>query len=258
MDKDAGDYELIKAIFNERKCRVGIRQIKMLLERRLSLTMNHKKIARIKRKYGLQTMIRRKNKHRFFAKKIHEHQQCDNKLNRKFNVENPDRVYSTDITEMRYGPSLKAYLAAFKDLCTNEIVAFNIGRRSDINLTTEALDEVLRKRGNSSNALMIHSDQGLHFTHISFRKKLRDHGIEQSMSRKGNCLDNAPIESLFGHLKDHLDLGSCKTIDEVKEVVTNEIDYYNNHRPQIGLKKMPPVEYRRHLLASPGFLKTVP
>lgn len=237
---------MIKSIFEERKGRIGIRQIKMLLERRLSLIMNHKKIARIKRKYGLETKIRKKNKYRFFAKKQHEHRSCKNKLARRFTVRRPDKVYSTDITQMTYGRGLKVYLAAFKDLCTKEIVSYSVSQRADVTLATEALNQALsRRQGNKK--LMVHSDQGFHFTHFSFRKILKDHKIKQSMSRKGNCLDNAPIESLFGHLKDHLDLSACTTIEEVKEVVTQEIDYYNNHRPQMGLKKMPPAEYRRHL-----------
>ena len=94
---------------------------------------------------------------------------------------------------------------------------------------------------------MIHSDQGFHFTHLSYRKKLEDNGITQSMSRRGNCLDNAPIESFFGTLKDHLNLKKCKSLADVKKEVTKVINYYNYKRPQIGLKKMPPKEYRRHL-----------
>ncbi|WP_413613015.1 IS3 family transposase [Bdellovibrio sp. HCB-110] len=246
-DRDAGDYELIKYFFEERRGRIGIRQIKMLLERRLSLKMNHKKIARIKRKYGLETKIRKKNKYRFFAKKHHEHRTFKNKLARRFKVKRPDKVYSTDITQMTYGKGLKVYLAAFKDLCTKEVVAYSVSQRADISLATTALSEALNRRQGSKRKLMVHSDQGFHFTHFIFRKMLKDHKIKQSMSRKGNCLDNAPIESFFGHLKDHIDLSSCRTIEEVKEIVTREIDYYNNHRPQMGLKKMPPVEYRRHL-----------
>lgn len=246
QDRDVGDYELIKSIFEERKGRVGIRQIKMLLERRLSVTMSHKKIARIKRKYGLETKIRKRNKYRFFAKKNHEHRACKNKLARCFKVLRPDKVYSTDITQMNYGRGLKVYLAAIKDLCTKEIVAYHVSQRADVTLATEALRAALEKR-QGVKKLMVHSDQGYHFTHFSFRKILKEHKVKQSMSRKGNCLDNAPIESLFGHLKDHLDLSECSTIEEVKEMVTREIDYYNNHRPQTGLKKMPPVEYRRHL-----------
>lgn len=243
---DEADYELIKGVFEERKCRIGIRQIKMLLERRLSLNMNLKKIARIKRKYGLETLIRKKSKYRHFAKKQHEHRAFKNKLARRFRVKKPDNVYSTDITQMHYGSGQKVYLAAVKDLCTKEIVGYCVSQRADVKMATEALKQALN-RPRSSKKLMVHSDQGYHFTHYSFRKILRDSQVKQSMSRKGNCLDNAPIESLFGHLKDHLNLGSCKRFEEVKETVTREIDYYNNHRPQVGLKKMPPAEYRRHL-----------
>lgn len=249
QDKDAGDYELIKVIFEERKCRIGIRQIKMLLERRFKITMNHKKIARIKKKYHLETRIRRMNKYRHFAKKKLEHRVCKNKLNRRFDVKKPDKVYSTDITQLNYGKNSKAYLAAFKDLFTKEIVAYNISSRIDTTLTTMALNQVLDKVRHRKRKLMIHSDQGFHFTHFSFRELLKKNKIKQSMSRKGNCLDNAPIESLFGHLKDHFDLAECKTIEEVKETVTREIDYYNNERPQLGLKIMPPAEFRRHYLS---------
>ncbi len=246
QDRDAGDFELIKSIFEERKGRIGIRQIKMIIERRWSLQMNHKKIARIKRKYGLETQIRRKNKFKLFAKKQHEHKTCENKLARRFTVKRPDKVYSTDITQINYGRGLKAYLAAVKDLCTKEVVAYNISSRSDVKLATKPLQAALDSR-RSKKGLMVHSDQGYHFTHFSFRKILKDHKVKQSMSRKGNCLDNSPIESLFGHLKDHFDLSACRAIEDVREIVTREIDYYNNHRPQVGLKKMPPAEYRRHL-----------
>lgn len=245
-DRDEADYELIKHIFQERRSRIGIRQIKMLLERRLSLNMNLKKIARIKRKYGLQTLIRRKSKYRFFIKKQHEHRTFKNKLARRFKVKKPDKVYSTDITQMHYGNGRKIYLAAVKDLCTKEIVGYSVSQRTDIKIATEALKQSLDRPRMSKN-LLVHSDQGYHFTHFSFRKILRDQKVKQSMSRKGNCLDNAPIESLFGHLKDHIDFSFCKTFEDAKEVVTQEIHYYNNHRPQVGLNKMPPAEYRRHL-----------
>jgi len=244
-DPDEESYLIIKELFERRKCKVGIRQLKMMIEREYGLIMNHKKIARIKRKYGLVTKIRRKNKYKFFAKKNHEHKTVSNKLDRKFKVKIPDQVYSTDITQLNYGRSQKAYLAAFKDLCTKEIISHEVSSGMSLNLTNTATEKALNK--SKSKKLMVHSDQGIHFTHISFRKKLKNMNVKQSMSRKGNCLDNAPIESFFGLIKDHLDLKQCKNIDEVKEMVTREIKYYNNQRPQLGLKKMPPREYRRHL-----------
>lgn len=247
-DRDYKDYLLIKKIFEKRKQRVGVRQLKMLIEREYGLAMNKKKIARIKRKYGLVTKIRKKNSYRLFAKKNHEHKSAPNKLDRKFEVKIPDTVYSTDITQLSYGSGKRAYLAAFKDLCTKEIRSQTVSHRIDLALSNSAADKALvQLSSKQKEKLMIHSDQGLHYTHLSYRKKLEDHKIEQSMSRRGNCLDNAPIESFFGLIKDHLDLKRCQTIEDVKKAVTKEINYYNNQRPQLGLKKMPPVEYRKHL-----------
>ena len=159
----------------------------------------------------------------------------------------PNKVYSTDITQLNYGRK-KAYLAAVKDLCTNEIVSKSVSNRIDINLTNSAIDKALKKLTTEDRkGLMIHSDQGFHFTHISYRLKLKNNGVVQSMSRKGNCIDNAPIESFFGHFKDLLDLEKCKSLEDVKKEVTKKINYYNHRRPQLGLKKMPPSEFRRHL-----------
>jgi putative transposase len=219
----------------------------MVIERSEGLIFNKKKIARIKRKYGLETKIRIRSKYRFLAQKKHEHEVSPNILKRKFAQEKAHMVYSTDITQINYGTK-KAYVAAVKDLCTKEIVGKSVSNRIDLTLSNTAIDSALSKlTSKEKNSLMIHSDQGLHYTHISYRKKLKDNGVTQSMSRRGNCLDNAPIESFFGHLKDLLELEGCKTIEEIEKEVTKQINYYNHRRPQLGLKKMPPSEYRRHL-----------
>ena len=142
----------------------------------------------------------------------------------------------------------KAYMAAVKDLGTKEIVGFNVSNRIDLDLNNIAMDNALKNLSlDKRENLIIHSDQGFHYTHVSFRKKLNEQGISQSMSRKGNCIDNAPIESFFGLIKDHLELKECKNIKDVKKEVTKKISYYNQERPQLGLKKMPPNKYRRHL-----------
>lgn len=246
-NRDLEDYKLIKKFFFKYNQKVGIRQLKMLIERDTGVIMNRKKIARIKKKYKLETKIRRKNKYKAFVRKNQEHRVAPNLLERNFTQNIPDTVYSTDITQINYGHK-KAYIAAVKDLCTNEIVGKSVSNRIDLNLTNSAIDKAL-KRLNSvqRKRLMIHSDQGFHFTHISYRTKLKNNGVTQSMSRKGNCIDNAPIESFFGHLKDLLELQGCKDIIDVKNEVTKQINYYNHKRPQLRLKKMPPNEYRRHL-----------
>ena len=225
----------------------GIRQLKMAIERGEGLIFNNKKLSRIKKKYGLETVIRRKNKYKVFARKQQEHDTFPNLLERNFDQKVPDTVYSTDITQINYG-NKKVYLAAVKDLCTKEIVGKSISNRIDVQLTNSALDKALKRLSKEQKEkLMIHSDQGFHFTHFSYRLKLKNNGVTQSMSRKGNCIDNAPIESFFGHFKDLLELEGCKNLDDVKKEVTKKINYYNHRRPQLGIKKMPPSEFRRHL-----------
>ena len=250
--RDQESYKIIKKHYDLSKGKEGIRQLSMTIERKERMRFNKKRIARIKLKFNLPTLIRRKNVYRVFAKKKIEHEIFPNLLERNFKNLDADRVYCTDITELKYGDR-KAYLAAVKDLGTRAIMSYVVSNRIDINLTNSAIEQALLKASpKKKESLMIHSDQGFHFTHVSFRKKVETAGAFQSMSRKGNCLDNAPMESFFGLFKDHLDLSSCKTIEEVKNEVQKTMNYYNNCRPQVGLKKMPPMEYRRQML-SPGF-----
>lgn len=245
-ERDIEDLAVIKKYFDHSKGKDGIRQLTMVIERETGLIFNHKKIARIKKEYGLDTKIRKKNKYRYFAKKKMEHEACPNVLDRNFKNLKADQVYSTDITTMKYNGK-KAYFAAVKDLETKEIVGLSVSNKIDIELTNTAMKKALsRLTIKKRKRLLVHSDQGFHFTHYSFRSLLEKNGVLQSMSRKGNCLDNAPIESFFGLFKDHLDLRECKTIEDVEKEVTRVVDYYNNERPQLGLKKMPPNEYRRH------------
>lgn len=245
---DYKDYLLIKKVFDRHHQKVGIRQLRMLLEREHGLIFNHKKIARIKKKYGLETKIRRKNKYRKMYVDLKEHITSSNLLEQNFKGLKPRQAYSTDVTELRYKNG-KAYLAAVKDLGSKEILGFEIGHRNNTDLTKNAMKQALRRtKREEKEKLIVHSDQGFNFTHFSYRKLLDDYGVTQSMSRRGNCLDNAPIESFFGLLKDHLELRYCKNIQDVKKEVTSKINYYNDIRPQVALKKMPPNEYRRHIM----------
>lgn len=244
--RDQEEIVVIKKYFDRGKSKDGIRQLAMIIEREEELIFNKKKIARLKRAFGLETKIRRKNKYRQFSKKKQEHETYPNLLERNFKGLNADEVYVTDITMLKY-QGKRAYFAAVKDLETKEIIGSSVSNRIDLNLTNTAMKMALAKLSTDQReSLMVHSDQGFHFTHISFRNLLETFGVTQSMSRKGNCLDNAPMESFFGLIKDHLDLKNCKTIQDVEKEVTKKVDYYNKNRPQVGLKKMPPTEYRRH------------
>ncbi len=223
----------------------------MILENDYGTVMNHKKIRRIMTEYSLHTKIRRKNPYRIMAKKTQEHSTCPNILNRKFDVLNPYKVFSTDITYLFYGRGKTAYLSAVKDLASKEIVAYSLSKNINMEFVFDTLAKTIDITPKICfESLLLHSDQGFHYTNPSFRKKLKDLKITQSMSRKGNCLDNAPIESFFGHLKDELDYLSCDTFEELEKKVNEYIYNYNNNRYQWNLKKMTPVQYRDHLLVA--------
>ena len=244
--KDASDLGLIQEIFYKRHKKAGIRTLAMILQNKYGITMNLKKIARIKKQYGLITKIRKKNPYNVIFKKGLEHRTAPNLLQRQFDVNVPDTVYSTDISYLIYKGGQRVYLSATKDLATKEIVAFNVSKDLSMQTAFIGLEETLKQKDCSK--LMIHSDQGTHYTHPLYVNKLKELGITQSMSRKGNCLDNAPIESFFGHLKDDVDIKSCQTFEEVKSKVENYIYYYNNERSQWNLNKMTPAQRRCHLL----------
>ena len=144
----------------------------------------------------------------------------------------------------------RRYLSAIKDASTNEIVAWTLSKTIDLPFVIEML-----RRLDSvpwlPDSFLIHSDQGCHYTSYEYRKYLSGRAICQSMSRRGNCWDNAPMESFFGHAKDELHLRRCPAFEDVAAEISDYIDYYNNWRPQAGLGKMTPTEFRDYLLAKP-------
>lgn len=205
--------------------------------------INHKKIARLKNEYGMVTKIRRKNPYKNLP--TSEHVDIPNVVNRNFKAPLPDQIYSTDMTYLFYGKGEKAYLSATKDLGTNEIISYKVMRTPIIGHFREEFRQLLsRLPEETRNSLVIHSDQGFQYTHKAYRELLQEYGVTQSMSRKGNCIDNAPIESFFGHFKDNLNLKDCRSFKEVEEEVSSTMNYYNNDRPQLALNKKPPAVYR--------------
>lgn len=250
-EQDELDIELIREIFINKKEKVGALQIKMIMENDYLAEMNHKKIRRLMTKYNLKAKIRKANPYRKMAKATKEHGTCPNLLNREFNQEEPGKVLLTDITYLFYGKGQKAYLSCVKDGATKEIVAYHLSTSLEMEIVYETLKKL--KKGISHHFhpdAILHSDQGFHYTHPLFQSKVKKLGLTQSMSRKGNCWDNAPMESFFGHFKDLAEYKSCDNLREVKNEVDRVIEEYNNHRYQWGLKKMTPVQYRSHLLAA--------
>ena len=239
-DKDYKDYLKVKKVFDNGKGKYGWRSIKMRLK-----AMNHKKIQRIMRKYDLVTKVRKRNPYKAIMKKRLEHRIFPNKLQREFNQPVPYKVFCTDIT---YIPSQNAfaYLSVIKDIASGEIVAWNLSLNLEEILVTDTLKSM---NIHSCEGIMIHSDQGFHYTNPDYINIVKELKMIQSMSGKGNCIDNAPIESFFGHMKDELDYRSCKTFEELRLKIDEYMRYYNYERKQWTRNKMTPVEYRNHLLA---------
>lgn len=237
--KDKISKELIEELCKKHNYKIGIRQIAM------KLNMNTKKIARIKREYNIPTKIRRKRPYQVTLNKDLNGRVAPNIIGQRFKVKAVDKVYSTDITYLYYGGGL-AYLSTTKDLCNREIVAYNLSKTLQIETGYKSIETMLKNK--KPENLIIHSDQGVHYTHSMYVNTLAKYEVIQSMSRKGVCLDNAPIESFFGHMKDELDLKQIKTYENLKETIDKYMEYYNNERQQWTLKKMSPVQYRKHLL----------
>ena len=137
-----------------------------------------------------------------------------------------------------------AYLSVVKDIATGEVLAWNVTLEPSIRLVLDTMEPLAAHRG-----ALIHSDQGFQYTSPHYSEKLRAFGMVQSMSRKGHCTDNAPIESFFGHMKDELEYKHCKTLEELRGVIDAYMRYYNCERKQWQRKKMTPVAYRNHLLS---------
>ena len=246
---DLKTKQIILKAFNHRGYKKGSRSIKMTLENEFGIKMNRKKIQRIMRKYNILCPIRKANPYKRMAKATKEHRVVENKLNREFKQNIPGKVLLTDITYMPYGNNKMAYLSTVKDSSTNEILAYNLSNSLAIELVTETIDKLVSTESFKLHKdAFIHSDQGVHYTSPRFQNLLKQNNLGQSMSRKGNCWDNAPQESFFGHMKDEIDYKSCNEFEELQIMVDDYMDYYNNFRCQWNLKKLTPVQFRNQLL----------
>lgn len=251
-DLEITDLGRIESLVLQYKRKHGYRRITMDLDR-LWFPMNHKKVLRLMKKYSLLAKIRRKNPYKQIQKATQEHLVVPNLVNREFKMGMPYQKLGTDITYLRLNKAW-TYLSMMKDMITGEALAWRLSSHLWLEGVQRTLEQLKERTKNDEEFrkqlkwAYIHSDQWFHYTHPSFGKRIKDMGCIQSMSRRWNCLDNAPTESFFGHMKDELDLESCKTFEELEKHIENYIFFYNNHRPQWTKKKMTPVEYRNHLL----------
>lgn len=239
--KDEEHFEMIMKAYRFRGFNKGARQLKMTLENQFNIVMNLKKIRRLMKKFGLYCPIRKANPYKRMAKAMKTSHVAPNKLERKFKEGNPNQILLTDITYLKYDLNKRAYLSGIKDGVTGEIHGYKVSRSLDIGFVEESMNQ-LDLIALDPNAL-INSDQGTHYTSHAFQRCVKELGIEQSMSRRGNCWDNAPIESFFGHMKDEINIVDCKTFGEVEKVIDDYMDYYNNFRYQWNLSRMAPRDY---------------
>ena len=254
--RDYENYKLIKEAFDYRGRSKGARSIKMYLQRKKDIIFNLKRIRRLMRKFGLVCSIRKANPYKKMIRAIQTSSICENKVKRHFNQGVAGKIFLTDITYLFYGKGLnkRAYLSTVKDAGTTEIVAYNPSKTMELPIVLDTIHMLI---GNKlieidKNAL-IHSDQGAHYTSKAFQDLLKKVELEQSMSRRGNCWDNAPQESFYGHMKDELHLDQCETFEELCEELDDYFDYYNNDRYQWDLGMRTPKEYREYLKYGDGY-----
>lgn len=229
----------IKEIFHEHKGRYGYRRIRAELANR-GLHVNHKKVYRLMRELGLKCLVRIK---KYRSYKGEAGKVAENVLNRNFKASKPNEKWVTDITEFKlFGEKL--YFSPMLDLYNGEILTYTIGSRPTYSLVSSMLNKALRKK-RKEDTLLIHSDQGWHYQMKKYSLALKKKDIIQSMSRKGNCYDNAVIENFFGILKsEFLNYQDFKNVEHFKEELRKYIHYYNHKRIKTKLKGKSPVKYR--------------
>ena len=239
VDKYKFEKNEITEIFHQNKGRYGYRRITLELRNR-GVVLNHKTVYKLMKNLGLTCKVRIK-KYRSYKGQIGRI--APNILERDFKADKPNQKWATDVTEFSIFGT-KSYLSPIIDLYNGEIISYNITYRPTLDLVMDMIENAFKKIPDDTN-LILHSDQGWHYQHNNYRHKLKSKGIRQSMSRKGNCLDNAVIENFFGLLKSELlYLQEFKSMEHFHHEVKTYINYYNNNRIKSSLNGLSPVKYR--------------
>ena len=243
-DKYAQTKEEIKVIYHENKGRYGYRRITTALHNR-GIHLNHKTVQRLMKQLELICRVRIK-KYRSYKGEVGKI--APNLLNRDFHTEKPNQKWVTDVTEFSlFGQKL--YLSPILDLHNGYLVSYSISDRPVLSMVTTMLNKAF-ERIPDGTGLILHSDQGWQYQHKQYQRMLREKGIQQSMSRKGNCLDNAVMENFFGLLKSELlYLQEFESMEHFKRELLDYLDYYNNRRIKAKLKGLPPAIHRQQALS---------
>ena len=238
-DKYRTEKELISSIFHEHKGRYGYRRITAEMRNR-GYVINHKTVQRLMNDIGIKSQIR---KVRYRSYKGEVGRIAPNVISRDFKAEAPNTKWTTDVSQINIGGT-KLYLSPILDMFNGEIISYNISTSPNMEQIYDMLDKAFSKSGHLEG-LILHSDQGWQYQMKEYQTMLKEHNITQSMSRKGNCLDNAMMENFFGIMKSELlYLQEFKDMDHFKQELKKYIHYYNNDRIKLRLKGKSPVQYR--------------
>lgn len=255
LDKTNKDDEIEEKIKEVRKDNpnYGYRRITAML-RKQGLLINKKKVQRLIQKLKLQVTSFSRKTRKYSSYKGTIGKVSDNKINRKFTVERPYTQVTTDTTEFKYLEKdklgnyqvKKLYLNPYLDMYNGEIISYEISKQPTLKPILRALEKAIEVTSVNKGKRIFHSDQGWAYQVKQYTSRLENEGITQSMSRKGNCLDNSPMENFFGILKQEIYYGKkFYSYEELKETIEGYIEYYNNDRIKEKLGYLSPVEYRK-------------
>ena len=243
MDKPNCDEPLAQAIAEcQKHCRktYGYRRVQIWLERVKGIHVNPKTVLRVMNKYGLLSEIRRRRAYRQMGEQLHRY---ENLLNRNFHANKPNQKWVTDISYIHTGQGV-LYLSMIKDLYDNSIITYKSGTEQTINLVLNTIREAKAKEAVAAE-LQLHSDQGFQYTSRAYFNLTKEYGITPSMSRRGNCYDNAPAENFFGILKSEcINRRKISNFATAKALIDEYIHFYNHERIQFKTK-LTPLERRR-------------
>ena len=244
-DKYAEEKSEITSIYHENKGRYGYRRITAVLHRK-GMKLNHKTVLRLMKELGLICRVRVKQ-YRSYKGEVGKI--APNLLNRDFHAERPNQKWVTDVTEFSlFGQKL--YLSPILDLHNGYLVSYTISDRPVLSMVTTMLTKAFATIPDGIG-LILHSDQGWQYQYKQYQQMLKAKGVRQSMSRKGNCLDNAMAENFFGLLKSELlYLQKFQSIQHFKQELIDYLDYYNNRRIKAKLKGLPPAIHRQQALSA--------
>ena len=246
-ERNAELLDEIRTVFEQNKRRYGVRRVHQELVNR-GFNVNHKRVQRLMHKEGL---LGKRPKEKYHSYKGDIGKIADNVINRDFKAAEPLQKWTTDVSQFNFSWG-KCYISPVLDMNTNEIISYDLSLHPTLDQVKRMLEKAFDKFPDITG-LIFHSDQGWQYQHAYYINELKNHGIVQSMSRKGNCYDNCIMETFFGRMKNEMYYGYEKeysSFEEFSKAVEEYIDYYNNKRIQAKTKWMTPVQYRKSSMCS--------